>query len=397
MSITLSSLEKIAAVLRKQRGPAVRTVLRLEDTFRVREPIEDAGGFSSELYESSSRLLVARRVRQEKALPAVGLDSTSRKLETAPADVVIGSVASFCARAGIGYEWPSLGGPSPPLPPHPAYSLLPNGELEEIDDPVISTRNPAGEKYDVNYSADAAEEELRSSLESWMMSSLAFKGCAVLLDGPLYHLPRALLESSVPEKIRRSFLALLSKRLRALEALEAQGVPVVGVVKRVEKSSILRSTPGLEQWVGEKEGDLSAIARAFLSAEKEPGRVYATPKVIVSSAAEGAPSKLIQYVVMPPGKYQQDSSLARIYRLEFTSRTLKILEEMKSDPLSVLVGDSLLLGSQEPVSIRASDRRAAEIAEALMRGLSSAIEGGTVLAYWSVREVEVGWRRGGER
>ncbi|MEN2999124.1 MAG: DNA double-strand break repair nuclease NurA [Acidilobaceae archaeon] len=392
----LSAIAKIAQALKRPSSPPARSSLRLEDTFRFREPLEDAGGFVAKAYESSSKLLVARRVKEGSVVAAFGLDSTTRRVETASADVIAGSVASYCPRKGLSYEWPSLAAPPPPLPPHPVFLLLPNGEVPEPEDPAISTLNPAGERYDSDYSADLAEDEMRSSLESWMLRSLPLPGCAVLLDGPIYPLPTAFVSEGAPLRIRRTLLALLRRRLEALSSLESQGVPVIGVVKRVERSSILRNTRGMEKWVGEKEGDASALERAFLSSERGAGRVYVTPKILISPPSLAdlqLPPKLVQYVVVPAGKYQGDLPFARVYRLEFTPSTLKLLEEMRSDPLSVMIGDSLLLGGQEPVSIRASDRRASEIAEALKRALAASLVGeGALLSYWSWREAQ--WREG---
>ncbi|MCS7106570.1 MAG: DNA double-strand break repair nuclease NurA [Acidilobaceae archaeon] len=389
MSSALSAISKIAQALRRQGRPPARSTLRLEDTFRFREPMEDAGGFLAKVYESSSKLLLPRRLRREGTVMAVGLDSTTRRVEAGAADVVVGSAVSYCSRNGLSYEWPSLSAPPPPIPPHPVYVLLPNGEISELDDPIVSLLNPAGERYDIDYSADLAEDEVRSSMESWMLSSLSIPGCAVLLDGPVYQFPRAFATESAPVRVRRTLLALLRRRLEAISALESRGVPVIGVVKRVERSTILSNAMGMEQWVARREGDASVLERAFLSSEREPGRVYVTPKVGLSFPSLGdlsPPPKLIQYVVVPAGKYQSDP--LRIYRLEFTFTTLRLLEERRSDPLAVFLGDSLLLGSQEPVSIRASDRRASEIAEALKRVLAaSLVREGALLSYWGWREV----------
>jgi len=69
-------------------------------------------------------------------------------------------------------------------------------------------------------------DDVRMSLESWAIEKLARElgnGYAVVLDGPLY------LGVKVKEK-------LAERRVNAIRKLEERGVPVVGVVKRVENS-----------------------------------------------------------------------------------------------------------------------------------------------------------------
>jgi hypothetical protein len=72
-------------------------------------------------------------------------------------------------------------------------------------------------------------DDVRMSLESWAIEELAKglgNGYAVVLDGPLY------LGVKVKEK-------LAERRVNAIGRLEDRGVPVVGVVKRVENSKKL--------------------------------------------------------------------------------------------------------------------------------------------------------------
>ena len=69
-------------------------------------------------------------------------------------------------------------------------------------------------------------DDVRMSLESWAIEKLAGElgnGYVVVLDGPLY------LGVKVKEK-------LAERRVNAIRKLEDRGVPVVGVVKRVENS-----------------------------------------------------------------------------------------------------------------------------------------------------------------
>jgi hypothetical protein len=103
------------------------------------------------------------------------------------------------------------------------------GEIERHD----QLRHYVKVKFedDNTYFHERANEEdisddVRMSLESWAIEKLAGElgnGYAVVLDGPLY------LGVKVKEK-------LAARRVNAIRGLEERGVPVLGVVKRVENS-----------------------------------------------------------------------------------------------------------------------------------------------------------------
>ncbi|MCG2892278.1 MAG: DNA double-strand break repair nuclease NurA [Vulcanisaeta sp.] len=103
------------------------------------------------------------------------------------------------------------------------------GEIERHDQLryYVKVRFEDGNTY---FHERANEEDIsddvRMSLESWAIEKLAGElgnGYAVVLDGPLY------LGVKVKEK-------LAARRVNAIRGLEERGVPVVGVVKRVENS-----------------------------------------------------------------------------------------------------------------------------------------------------------------
>ncbi|MEM1861614.1 MAG: DNA double-strand break repair nuclease NurA [Acidilobaceae archaeon] len=404
----LDSLLRIAYNLRRisYNNPSLKakSVLRLEDTLRLREPIEDSGPFAATLYESTNRPLIPKRIQYGKRsnYTIIGLDSSSRSLEAGLADIVIGSVCAFNHRFSYTIEWPSISGVFNFNEYHPVFYILPNtSEPLSIQDPLLSTTNVAGRSFDLNYSIGEAESEMRVSLENWMLkilSSIGLDNTIIFIDGPIYNITKALVSNSSPDYIREVWIKLLESRVEAIRRLENKGLPVIGVVKRVDKSTILYRTRGLEYIVKRDvpEGDASILLRVYLDMIKTPGRVYVTPKIKVSSTQVEdlkLPSKIVQYVLIPPGMYQLESSFTRVYRLEYTNRTLEILESRGLDPVVVFISDSILSGALEPISIKFSDKRSSSIAESLKKKLAMSLASfGAPLSYSSLKEAEITWR-----
>jgi len=407
--LVIESLSRIAEAIRRASvggvSVAFRSVSRLDDVLWVREPVEDSGEFTATLMEYSSKPLIARRpYRDGIEVTPVGVDSSSRHLETPIADIVIGGAAALSSSGLNLLEWPPLGAQPRAGSVHPVFYLLPNtASLFELSDPLVSTFNPAGRPFDINYSVSEACDEMRVSLENWVLQVIAesivgVKSPVVMIDGPLYVVAKALTREA-PQWLRDVWVKLLLDRVRAIKELEAKNIPVLGVVKRVEKSTILSKTRGLEHLGGGVvEGDKGFILRLFAALhEKIPGRIYATPKILVrvSNVPEvGVLDKVIQYIVIPPGKYQQSVELARVYRLEYTLKTVELLEEYGLKPEVVIGFDSVARGALEPLSIRLSDWRSSYTTQAFKRMLSmSIISAGGSLGYWSLREVEMSWRK----
>jgi hypothetical protein len=407
-STVMASLSRVVEVIRRASSAsstyASRSVLRLDDVIWVREPVEDSGEFSASLMEYSSRLLIARRPYRDGVMfTPVGVDSSSRHVETPVADVVVGAVAAISSLGSIAFEWPSLGPLRYTGKLHPVFYILSNAGVQfSLEDPLVSTVNPSDRPFDISYSVGEACDEMRVSLENWVLEVLgelleAQVNPVVMVDGPLYVVAKALTRDVQPW-IRDVWVKLLEGRVKAIRGLESRGVPVIGVVKRVEKSTILSRTRGLEGVRGDVvEGDKSVILRAMtMLGDRVPGRIYVTPRIIVRTPqlpGIGVLEKVVQYIVIPPGKFQLSPPLVRVYRLEYTLKTLSILQGMGLEPDAVIGGDSVGRGALEPLSIRLSDLRSSFLSHALKKALlMNIISVGAPLSYWSLREAEISWR-----
>jgi len=406
--IVMASLSRVVEAIKRASSASFtstsRSVLRLDDVIWVREPVEDSGDFSAFLMEYSSRILIARRpYRSGIMFTPMGVDSSSRYVETPVADIVVGGVAASSSLGFAGLEWPSLGPLSYAGKLHPIFYILSNaGSQLSLEDPLVSTTNPSGRPFDISYSVGEACDEMRVSLENWVLEILgelleAYVNPVVMVDGPLFMVTKALTKD-VPPWLRDVWVKLLEGRIKAIRGLESRGVPVIGVVKRVEKSTILSRTRGLEGIRSDVlEGDRSVVLKLMATIdERVPGRIYVTPRIIVRTPqlpGIGVLEKVVQYVVIPPGKYQLSPPLVRVYRLEYTLRTLDILQGMGLEPDSVIGGDSVGKGALEPLSIRLSDMRASFLSYAFKKALlMNIISVGAPLSYWSLREAEISWK-----
>ncbi len=397
------------------RGTPGRSVLRLEELVEARMGVEDSGEASVEVYESQSRLLRPYQVRGQPVTPpgmaVAGVDSSSRALETPHADLVIGAVSVSAWGAPEAFDLPEIHRPYPMEPGSgrrpPYIYVLPNTRIGRLNSaPHATTLNPAGEEYDEDYSIYQALDEVRVSLENWALSDIIAWAAearaapiAALIDGPAYLVSRIM--SMGRERYRRSWARLLDERLEALSRLERLGVPVVGVVKRVERSRLIAAARGVEPLLSrcglEARGasDRSIIDAALRAGcfRWVPGALLRGPKLLVRTPGYG--EKLVEYIVVPPGRWRVGPGGVRVYRLEYTPRTLAMLRERSMDPVQVFASDSVLRGALEPVTLALSDRRASAITRAVKRALASLLrERGVPLSYSTELEVEMDWWRG---
>ena len=143
-------------------------------------------------------------------------------------------------------------------------------------------------------------------------------------------------------------------------------------------------------------GDEMIVYRAYTTCTRRmPGRIYRTPIVRVDPPGLAAP-KLVEYLAVPPGRWQSGPEGVRIVRLEYTERSLAIMRgELGLEPYQVYSLSSLASGSLLPLVLLASDRRARTIARALARFLERELaRRGVPLSYETAIEERVEGGRG---
>ncbi|MEB3760142.1 MAG: DNA double-strand break repair nuclease NurA [Desulfurococcales archaeon] len=395
--------------------------MRLDQLLEIREPLEHRGNFSIILDHVINRLLAPRTIKLVKhrisrlnhKLVTIGIDSSSRSIDLSHGSLIIGA-ATLTIGSTHTIEYPSLSSTELNLQgPGFLIPLLPH-EIPSANNPIIITKNPAGYNYNAAYSIEQAQDELRLLLENWLLDKVAptiIEELAdridiqpvVLVDGPVYPLTMAHEKyHEYKNEYTESWQQLLITRLQAIHRLEAKGVPVIGVVKRLEHSLILdrvvKGSPRLSQCFrkGGEYSDQKILAHYYTHCTRiVPGSIYSSPKItfLYSKKTNQPYVKILEYTAIPAGKWQH-SLVPRTYRLEYTESTSNILGELKLSAYHILAYDSVLRGSTTPVSIHVSDYRSKHISRAIHDYLASRIvESGGSLSYDNLLEAEASWRK----
>jgi len=405
-----STLERLMTIIGKlgneySGGPSV---LRLSDAIEVRMPVEESGLAESEVYEFQSKPLSPRTPFPHidwKEMKFVGVDSSSRRLDIPQASIVIAAVSMSWGAFEL-LDWPSVYGSFNGSGP-PFIRMLPNAEGSLIlETPSwMDIKNPAGIPYDRDYSVAQASDEARVLLENWALSEAIpnllnkMEKTIVMVDGPLYLVPGALVGIGAPEKYIEAWRFLLASRIEAVRSLEELGIPVIGVVKRLSRSRILYRIPQISSNIGRCIGikdfsDENALYLLYRSncVKRRPGFIYKTPKIRVRSNVGENIDKIVEYLVLPPGRLQESSGLGRMVRIEYSERTLEVVRSWGMEPYQIYSVASLASDSLLPLCIQASDRRAKMITKALKYIISSMLVArGSILDYEDLGEVEVKW------
>jgi hypothetical protein len=179
---------------------------------------------------------------------------------------------------------------------------------------------------------------------------------------------------------------IVEDRINLIMEYEEQGIPVIGVVKRVEQSSLLSHSQQFSKLVKARCGvDLTyysppgdqALIHLLLSLSKcwnQTSEMARTPTLEYTPEGYGL-SKLFTYIVIPPSQWSRMISSYRVYRIEFTAKTRSILRKMNLTPQQVIYLETVRHGLPIPFSIKLSDKRAGMIAQALRNKLRQMLSG----------------------
>ncbi|MCE4614232.1 MAG: DNA double-strand break repair nuclease NurA [Desulfurococcales archaeon] len=250
----------------------------------------------------------------------------------------------------------------------------------------VTTRNPLGSPYGFKYTPERIADEYRSWIENWMLSDPIHQATRklekqnykpiILLDGPLYQTPQLIAKMHLTGEASSIWRRIVEDRINLIQAYEDIGIPVIGVVKRLEQSTILSHSQHYSKLVkGHCGVDLSyysppgdqALIHLLLNLGKcryHIGEMMRTSILEYTPGGYGLP-KLFTYIVIPPSIWSKRVSSYRSYRIEFTRKTMSILNGMNLTPCQVIYLETVRHALPIPFSIKLSDRRAGMLAQAL--------------------------------
>jgi NurA domain. len=352
-----------------------------------------------ELYEYSSRFFNSKKISQDKNFFMIGIDSSSRAIITPEADIMISAV-SISGQGPVELsDWPYLYPDLAYIPVKPEPFIYVASDDLNISDNTNGAINQIGfldREDDISKFMDYS----RLKLESWALIEPSnalgkyFKNkgkkFVVMLDGPIFLL------DNKNDNLR---FELMLNRVKSVEMLEEQDIPVIGVVKRLERGKILGKlqefADAFEQCIGHYTNfnDSLIIQKMLYSScyNDYYGKILTTPKIKVKS---NGLEKIIEYVLIPPSKFQSINK-GRIFRLEYTEKTLDILtNNYNTEPVQALINDSITKQNTESITIAYSDKRGKMITQVLKDLLVNTIVGrGAPISYDTLREAEAEWTK----
>ena len=363
----------------------------------------------------------------------VGLDGSSRAIDTPYMFIGLASTSIFSSILGEVFDHPAL--PAKYLLPKmntPFIAIAPDFHLDNVEknlEQYVYLRSPAGVLYDKSYNKSLILDELRTCLENKTIGHLAnnidylnkvlnkYYYLTVLIDGPIYPVPILfkqhynMLTKNLPSRGRLddyvvSWKEILKHRIEVLSLLEKQGIPVIGIVKRVETSRILLSTRNYIElakdnnvWIGDLGNDqafIDTLIKAFIrkGVLRQPhkvmyiGPIYIPPEATyLNHYLDYVPEKIVYYVIVPVNKYGKEVFMYTLFRIEVTSNTHKILGD--NNILSIVLQDSVFYGTTLPISILYSDKRSKKISRSLANIIARDLERrGIPLTYDTIRAIE---------
>lgn len=406
----------------KNKSPAPPSILRLDEALIARTPSEDMGETKVEAIELYPRILQSIKAPGGESLKdtvIIGMDSSSRLIDTPTASIIVASVSiSSNKKPGLG-DWPPLYGNGIPGFDEPFISILPTSEDYYVEDhEFVTTTNPAGIEYHGDYSVYQALDEARVRLENRALEVIADiledarprSDVLILIDGPLYLVTGAITRPGVPYEYKKAWERLSMQRIKAVSRLESAGARVYGIVKRIERASLLQRDPNLDSrirnCIGEaRYNDKLVLYRSLerrlcvrITPPNGGGYALTTSSLRVEYTGQNN-SKVAQYVVIPQPRWTPNPYASRYYRVEESYESwLEHEGRWRSyrSPVAGILLDSISRGTTEPVTIKYSDRRAKEITSYLKTiMIMEAARNNIPISYSNEIEVRQLWARVG--
>jgi len=404
---------------------------RLNDLMNLRKEVEPAN-----VVFKGENLVETINYIEKYLDPIIGVDGSSRVIDTAYLFIGISTLSIYSRILGEILDHPSL-----PLrytlPPLKEPFIALSFDVEDADELIsdlsrysmAASRSLAGVKYSKDYNKTVILDELRTNLENKALihigrnidvfRKIGLEKFTVFIDGPIYPVPNVfkqyynLLYSKQPPRGRiddyiASWQILIKDRLKGIDLLEGNNIPVIGIVKRIESSRVLINAKNYNDLLidndvrvgdlGNDQAFIDIILRALIMKRRitMPYKPMIIGPIHVPASAsyidkfvEEVPDKIMYYIVIPLHRYSGRLLRYTLYRIEVTQKTMKILTDFGREPYIPVLADSIGMGTALPFTILYTDKRCKLLSRGLARIIASDLESkGIPLTYDTIRTIE---------
>lgn len=327
--------------------------------------------------EDKSVLMELNEPPKRPAGDLFALDSSSRVVETPYIFVALSAASVFSRFTGRGVDIPGIGsltGVEEPTCRH--IVVIPEVERAGFDstslenNPAVLTKNPVGIPYNSTYNKYALLNELRLHVENCVLEEsikrgVITRGSVLFLDGPLIYPSIQALDHSITPLERKTYVEavehLNKTRVKLLRILVEEGVQVVSIVKRLNRSYILSAVDPVNLSQGKSNDEVYLSALVFSRRELHGKHLVLGPLVLKQKAGYGL-SRFIWYIGISRRPYPLRGGLGNyvFYRVEAPEGS------HENEVLRYVVYDSVHAGSTVPLSLLIVDRRVKKITSSLV-------------------------------
>ncbi len=429
-------VEEFANLLNSVAGSIERDIgSRVDDLWVLRKEVD----YSDILFLSDKVVDFISEI-PSKNLFIIGVDGSSRAIDTPYAFIGLATLSIYSNMfrelldhppLPIKYALPPLDTPFIALSPDLPEEFIENISFNMARTPYVTLHSPADTLYTRDYNKSVILNELRNNLENHGLEHLALQvdeTCRVFgskpvifVDGPVYPVPNIfkqhynLLILKIVKKGRiddyvASWKTLLEHRISSIYKLERQGVPVIGIVKRLESSRLMISSKDFmdkarEQYgipIGDMGNDQALIDMLFRILVSKgfihqpfkpmvigPFKIPSSTTYIDKYVSISVPDKIAYYVIVPRTRF---GSMLRyiVYRVESTLESIEILRDSyRVELYDAVLRDSIGSGTMLPLTILYADKRCKKLSRSIAKILAGDLEArGIPLTYDTIRVIE---------
>jgi hypothetical protein len=378
-------------------------------TFPPTEDMDIGDGADQVSYEGEG---IAKQAAPSFDESIISIDGSSYTAQSPFASVAIATAAVCAEPFGelIDYPPAPFDYPARVRTVRPFLAVCPHSKvsLSSPNSSAITIKSPSGDPYDYTYNSRQMTDEIRTGLENFLLGDACShvaqtirqstsKQVLIVVDGPIYATPPLLKYSGKAIlRYQNAWIRLIEERLRSIEQCMKVDVPVVGVVKRIERSRLLvKSADYVNQVKNLLNVDITtlndqaaitvlierALSQGIIQTPHKPlviGPLKAPAAGLgVSGKIPNAPDKVFCYVAIPSHAYEPQYGT---FRLETTSQ---IFDSMGKDShFGEIVGDTVEYQSLLPGCIVRADNRCGRWAKSIFKMVcQSIVEGGLGLTY----------------